>query len=265
MRFGRFLFCIALLGTQAARAHEDVTPYAWNGKIVTGGHDDALGTDNLEQRVFGYDFGEEPSDPYFIGDPGFNNGAFAVGVYPGDGLLPANFTLRFELLTNLNFWDGTGAVSWGAPAPEVSLGLQRGSNTVTVSGSGASGTVPSIGSTGASGRLHVHLGSLLNSSDGIDPLGPNAPDGIYMVGLQLTLAGSGLANSDSIYLVYNNNLDEEVHDLAIADIEASLLVPEPSTYALGLAALAVLFPWRRLRVRRYLSFPPNPQSLPPNP
>jgi hypothetical protein len=264
MRFGTLLICFALAGTQAARAHEDVTPYALNGKIVTGGHDDALGTDHLEQRVFGYDFGEDPSDPYFIGDPGFNNGAFTIGVYPGDGLLPANFTLRFELLTNLNYWDGIGAVSWGAPPPQVSLGLQRGSNTVTISGSGASGTVPTIASTGASGRVHVHLGSLLNSSDGIDPLGPNAPDGIYMVGLELMLPGSGLANSESIYFVYNNNLDEAVHDLAIAAIESSLAVPEPSTYALGLAALAVLFPWRCTRAGRYMSFPHNPQSLTPD-
>lgn len=264
MRFGTFLICFALAGTQVARAHEDVTPYALNGKVVTGGHDDALGTDNLEQRVFGYDFGEDPLDPFFIGDPGFNNGAFAIGVYPGNGLLPTGFTLGFNVLTNLSFWDGTGAVSWGAPAPEVSLGLQRGSNTVTISGSGASGTVPTIGSTGASGRLHVHLGSLLNSSDGIDPLGPNAPDGIYMVGLELKLPGSGLANSESIYFVFNNNLDEGIHDLAMSAIEASLVVPEPSTYALGLAALAVLFSWGRPRLRTFSTYPANSPSLTPN-
>ena len=35
-------------------------PYALGGKIVTGGHDDVLGTDNITQQVFGYDFGEDP-------------------------------------------------------------------------------------------------------------------------------------------------------------------------------------------------------------
>lgn len=265
MRLGIFVSCIVLAAANMAVAHDDVTPYALDGKIVTGGHDDEAGTNTIEQRVYGYDFGEDAADPFFIGDPGINNGAFAIGLFPNDGLLPAGFTLGFNVLTNLRYWDGTGAVSWGLPAAEVSLGLQRGSNTVTISGLGQSGTVPTIGSTGASGRVHVHLGSLLNSSDGIDPAGPNAPNGIYMISLELKLPGSGLANSDSIFFVYNNNMDEEVHDLAIEDIEASLLVPEPSTYALGLSALAVLFPWRRLRVRRYLSFPPNPQSLTPSP
>lgn len=240
MRLGIYLSGVVLTVASVAGAHEDVTPYVLNGKIVTGGHDDALGVDNLEQRVFGYDFGEDPLDPFFIGDPGFNNGAFAIGVYPGDGLLPTGFTLGFNVLTNLLYWDGVGAVALGAPPPDVSLGLQRGSSTVTISGSGMSGTVPTIGSTGASGRVHVHLSSLLNSSDGIDPSGPNAPEGIYLVGLELKLPGSGLANSDSIYLVYNNQLDEEMHDLAISALEASLTVPEPSTLALGLSLLAAL-------------------------
>lgn len=239
MRFATMTMLLLALCASVAGAHEDVVPYSLGGKIVTGGHDDALGTDNLEQRVFGYDFGEDPSDPYFIGDPGFNNGAFAIGVYPGDGLLPGGFTLRFNVLTNLDFWDGTGAVSFAPAAAGVSLGLQRGSNTVEVSGVGSSGTVPTIGSTGL-GRLHVHLSSLLNSTDGTDPLAPNAPEGIYMVGLELTLSGSGLGNSDSIYFVYNNGLSEEQHDLAIEAVTASLNVPEPATAWLGLSALGAL-------------------------
>src|SRR3954468_6167119 len=87
-------------------AHEDVLPYGLGGKVVTGGHDDVLGTNNITQRVFGYDFGEDPSDPYIIGDPGFNNGAFAVGLYPNDGLLPPGFTLGLNVLTNLQYWNG---------------------------------------------------------------------------------------------------------------------------------------------------------------
>ena len=206
---------IAIGGLSPAMAqHADVVPYALNGKIATGGRNDVTLADTIELRVFGYDFGEDPLDPYFIGDPGFNNGAFAIGIFPNDGLLPANFTLGFNVLSTLNFWDGDGAVSFDAAPAGISLGLQRGSNTVTVSGTGQSGTVPTIQGTGAAGRVHVHLNSLLNSTDGINPNLPNAPEGIYMLSMELKLPGSGLANSDPVYFVYNNGLGEAVHDEA---------------------------------------------------
>ncbi len=240
MRYAVILIALAAASGAPAWAHDDVFPYALDGKIVTGGHDDVFGTNTIVERVFGYDFGEDPSDPYIIGDPGFNNGAFGIGVFPGDGLLPANFTLGFNVITNLEYWDGSGAVSFAAAPLGISLGLQRGSSTAIIDGSGVSGTVPTIGSTGAAGRLHVHLATLLNGSDGTNPLPPNAPEGIYMVGLELKLPGSGLANSDPIYFVFNNNLSEETHDLAISWVADSLAVPEPSTLVLAAMAAGAL-------------------------
>jgi hypothetical protein len=241
---------LAVTTATAARAqHADVVPYAFGGKILTGSHSDATLEDRLDVRVFGYDFGEDPGDPYFIGDPGFNNGGFAIGVFPNDGLLPSGFTLGFDIATNLQYWDGAGAVDFAAAPVDVSLGLQRGSNTVEVSGSGQSGTVPTISSTGASGRVHVHLGSLLNSTDGIDPAAPNAPDGIYMLGMTLKLPGSGIEESDTLYFVYNNGLDEEVHDLAMDWVQSTLVVPEPSSVILLGSALGAvtLIGWRKRR------------------
>ncbi len=243
---------LAVTAATAARAqHADVVPYAFGGKIVAGSHNDVTLEDNLESRVFGYDFGEDPGDPYFIGDPGFNNGAFAIGIFPNDGLLPAGFTLGFDVVTNLQYWDGAGAVNFAAAPLDVSLGLQRGSNTVEVSGIGQSGTVPTIGSTGATGRVHVHLSSLLNSTDGIDPLLPNAADGIYMLGMTLKLPGSGLEDSDVLYFVYNNGLDEEEHDLAMDWVQNTLVVPEPSSVILLGSALGAvtLVGWRKRRRR----------------
>ncbi|MEX0676843.1 MAG: PEP-CTERM sorting domain-containing protein [Pirellulales bacterium] len=246
MRVSTLVFVSILFAASTARAqHDDVVPYEFGGKVATGGHDDVLGTDHVVERVFGYDFGEDLMDPFVIGDPGFNNGAFAIGVYPNDGLLPANKTLGFNVLTNLQYWDGTGGVSFAAAPVDVELGLRRGSNTVLVSGTGQSGTVPTIGSTGP-GRLHVHLESQLNYTDGTDPDPPNAPDGIYLVALELALPDSGLADSDPIYVVYNSNLDEEVHDAAIDWVQENL-VPEPASWALMAAALAALAAsgWRK--------------------
>ena len=240
---------LAFTSAVAARAqHADVVPYAVGGKILTGSHSDVTLEDHLEVRVFGYDFGEDPGDPYFIGDPGFNNGGFAIGVFPNDGLLPAGFNLSFDVVTNLQYWDGAGSVNFSSAPADVTLGLERGSNTLLVSGDGQSGTAPSM-STGVSGRLHAHVSSLLNYTDGINPADPNAPDGIYMLGLTLKLPGSGLEDSDILYFVYNNGLDEEVHDLAMDWVYDTLVVPEPSSVLLAGSALGaiVLVGWRKRR------------------
>jgi hypothetical protein len=246
-----FALLIAFVGVANALAHEDVLPYALGGKIMTGGHDDVAGTDNITQQVFGYDFGEDPSDPYVIGDPGFNNGAFGIGIYPNDGLLPANFTLGFNVLTNLLFWDGTGPVAFAPALAGIDLGVRRGSSTIHVGGSSQSGTVPTIGSTGASGRLHVHVESQLNAADGTNPSLPNAPDGIYLIGLDLKLPGSGLTNSDPIYFVYNNGLGEESHDEAMEWVQNNLAVLEPSTWAImAIGILTLTITARRRRGRQ---------------
>jgi hypothetical protein len=252
-KFLMTLFSLIVLGfNSTAYAHEDVLPYGVGSKIVTGGHDDVLGTNNITQRVFGYDFGEDPSDPYIIGDPGFNNGAFAIGLFPNDGLLPAGFTLGLNVLTNLQYWNGTGAVSFAPSAAGVDFGLTRGSNTLHISGTGLSGVTPTIGSTGGIGRLHVHTSSALKFTDGTNPLAPNAPDGVYLFGLEMTLSGSGLANSDPIYFVFNNGVSEEIHDEAIDWVQNNLVVPEPATWvllALGLLVAPLMGRKRRTAAR----------------
>jgi hypothetical protein len=242
MRFWICVLLTAFVGTAAYAQHDDIVPYELDGKIATGGHDDVLGTDNIAQRVFGYDFGEVPENPYVIGDPGVNNGSFAIGVYPNDGLLPAQKTLGFSVVTNLLYWDGSGGVSFAAAPSDVLLGLNNpvAGGTVLVSGTGQSGTPPIIQSTGATGRVHMHLLSQLHHTDGTDPTPPNAPDGMYLVGLSLTLPGSGLTDSDPFYVVYLNNsmgeLNEAMHDAAIEWAETTL-VPEPASWALMIVAL----------------------------
>jgi hypothetical protein len=231
-----FLASLVIASATNAFAHDDIVPYSFNGKIQTGGHDDGTNSSTLSQRVFGYDFGEEPTDPFFIGGPGFNNGAFAAGLFPGNGLLTSGKTLAFDVSTFLQYWDGTGPVNFSTAPALVSLGLQRGSAQGIVDGTHfIDATFPTVSSTDqvAPGRVHQHISSLLyfdGSTDHLDPAG-NAPNGIYMIGMQLKFTDNSITPSDPIYLIYNNGLSEALHDEAI-DFVKSNIVPEPGSWAL---------------------------------
>jgi len=244
------MFLASRSQAEEIHGHFDVVPYADGGKIMTGGRDDSTLATVTELRVFGLEFGEEPSDPYYIGDPGFNNGAFAIGVFPNNGLLPTGQTLRFDLITNLQFWDGSGEVNFSAAPADVDLGLIRGSFSTYVSGTGATGTPPTIGSTGASGRMHVHLGSELRYQGSSDAAAPNAPEGLYLIGMTLNL--DGLEDSEPIYFVYNNALGEELHELGMEWVETNL-VPEPQTWLLTGTALVGLMAVGRRRLLKIRS------------
>jgi hypothetical protein len=208
----------------AAAQHFDIQPKTVAGRIGTDAFDDSISATVAEDvRVFGYDFQEDPFDPYFINDPGFN--ALA-------GALPPGSSFGFNLLSDLLYWDGTGAVALGPVADGESLTLAFGSSSRTAAtGTGGQAGFFFGGPVTASGSFHRHLSSTLDGGAGLaDPR-----EGIYLVELELT--SSVLAPSASVWIVYNNGLSEELHDQAI-DHVAAAVIPEPGTWLLGLWALA---------------------------
>jgi hypothetical protein len=248
MRFFRTVVPALMILSSGAvtRADFDVVPYELAGKIVTGGEDDVTGAVNITERVYGFHFDEVASHPFIITDPGFNNGtSFTVGVFPNNGLLPVSKDLAFTVLTNLEYWDGTGAVSFGAAPASVSLGLNH---DLLIDAASHVPDTSTIGNTAAAGRLHVHIESDLNYTDGTDKNPPNAPDGLYLIGMKLSLPGSGIADSEPIFLIYNNNTDDAIQDDAIAWANANL-VPEPATWLLLATSLGALAArrWRKCR------------------
>ena len=237
----------------AAKADFDVRPYNVGGQIVTGGFDDGTLEFVPTQTVFGYSFGDDPADPFFTQDPGFNAEA-------GSGLT-AGATMAFDILGpttgsvlpfNLNYWNGTGPVTWGSvPSGEV-LNYSLGSHTVNAgSGTGfiAGFNLQVLTSLGA---MHQHLGASLWGSDGNSvPAGPGdwgtgdgieAAPGIYALALQLR--DGSQANSNPIYIVYDNGIG----DTQLAAAMAS--VPEPSSLVLLLIGAAFGSQMLRRRKRR---------------
>ena len=242
--------CAACAPTLVRAQHADVSPRVSNGRIVTDAFDDAAGAVTPGGRVFAYDFGEDPLDPYFAADPGFN--AFA-----GSGL-PAGGQLRFDVVgaaslglpANLSYWNGAGTeVSLTAAPAGEALRLNLGAQNVTV-GSGTTGLAGfAIGTAAADGSLHRHLNSFLLGPDGNAEAGDGVVPaaGVYVVPIELTSSDAAVADSAPLFLVFNNGLSEAAHDRAVEYVEASL-VPEPAALGLiGWGASALLSGRRRRR------------------
>jgi len=229
MKLSLFAITAALmaLSTSVAQAHFDVTLGTSGGKLITGGQDHttdpATVVSNL--RVYGYDFGEDASDPYTISDPGF-------GAASGSGVASGN--LIFVVTSNLLYWDGASAsVTFTPAASDISLTIYKATMTssVTVTGTGSTGSV-TLGSISSTGYIHTHSISTISSSD------DTVDTGVYAV--QGYLKAADGTTSDPIWIVYNNGLTEEQHDSAMSYLETTL-VPEPAALTtLGIGALALL-------------------------
>jgi hypothetical protein len=211
------------------QAHFDVLPGIFNNKIVTDGYDDEEMLGELNVTVFGYDFGETPGDSYNIGDPGFNT--------QGSSLFTGGSTLRYIAQQYqgrfLSYWDGTGSPSFGAVPAGISLrvsgSLTRHITLTQGSAVYAPNTAPNdtsllIGTFATGGTMHTHLGSSIFLNG--DQTEGSIPNGLYAVAFTLTNPGTGVADSDLRYIVYNNGLSEAQHTRGMAAI------PEPGTWAL---------------------------------
>lgn len=236
--------------------HPDVRSRVASGQIVTDAWRDSTSTATPDVRVFGWDFQEDPTDPYFIPEPGFNSG--------GPTALPAGSQLRFNILASgvfglpgtLSYWSGSGAVLFGAVPSGETLRLNRGAQSRTAGASSAAIEGFALKTAEADGSVHVHISTFLQGSDGnSDPLDGFLPaEGIYLVPIELTSSDATIAGSAPIFFVFNNGASEEVHDLAIDWVTENLVpIPEPSgmvLLAIGGAAAGLFGYRRRLGKRR---------------
>ena len=154
-------------------------------------------------------------DP-ILGVPAFPSGpGFAYGYDLADGgsqLFEAGSVLSLAFADGLKRWNGTSYVDGGA----TQLKAFRGSNasissppenfaTTSDSGPFDSLDLPTVAANYGSEVAEVHTSlrfALLG--DGTDPLSI-APDGVYLLGMQLRSSQSGLAASDPYYFVLYKN------------------------------------------------------------
>ncbi len=240
-KFGLSVLALGVISAAAwagpkEEEHFDVSPGVSNGQLVTGGFIDDTQTFIPDVRVFGYEFGEEdPLQPFFAQDPGFNNFPLSNG-----GTFPANTDFGFDVLSNLQVWDGAGDVSFGLVPNGTSLLLEKGSQFIEV---GPDNALPLSGFTietsDGDGQIEdTHLDAILQGPGGADPA-----LGIYLVEMRLTSTADLLA-SESFWAVFNAGLDEEAHEEAIEWVE-TVLVPEPAMAMMMLVGGGLAFSRRR--------------------
>lgn len=227
----------------------DLMVYSRYGKVFVGNYDFDGGSGLVTSPGPSFVFVTElENDWESTGKPGVDEpGIVTDGSAPADPdgqnlLFPANTALTIAanvlpgLGVNAAYWDGSGAVSFGA-TPHA-LEIEKGFSTITLDGTAATpvGSVSPWTSDG-SGFAHDHAEYFIDEPDA------TATAGIYL--FSLTFDTNNLDASDPIYFVAGYGLPEPQLDEAIEEaeewVEANLAVPEPASLmlvSLGFAAVA---------------------------
>jgi hypothetical protein len=242
MRLTNWIAALAtssLLAGPALAEEFDVSPAVSGNQIVTNAFQDALELQVENVRVFAYEFGEIPGQPFFLPDPGFH-------PLPGSGFAEGT-QIGFNALSGVTYWDGTGSPAFGALPGGETMRFAFGSNSITVGSSVPAPPGFLIGAVDADGEFDDHLESFLERGGGLDPTG-----GIYLLSAEVTSDAAGVSSSPAIYWLFNNGLDEDLLNDARLYVRDTFApgsnlpeVPEPSG-----AALAALLGSATLSCRR---------------
>jgi hypothetical protein len=241
--FGTAL-CV-LFGVCVARADFDVSP-RWSGvagdPMITWGFDDGPPevASDTPLRVFTFDFANANSmvpNHNTTTDPGIH----AVSTTePDPTLIPSGLPngthISFDILSNLQFWNGS-TFTTALPGNET-LQLQIGTSSDTLGGTGPIPPGFQIGKVGPNAfgdeELHVHFASTLTGPGAVDPT-----DGVYAFLMDLKSDNPTIATSAPYFVLYNYGATDETVSNAVAYAET--LVPEPSACALAVLGGAMVF------------------------
>lgn len=209
--------CIA--SAALGQVHQDIYVGLAGGAVTIGGISEDGSVISPGVRVFGADLGEA-GIPNFADEPGMQS---------PDGTFAAGTSLRLNVGRAVRQWNGTDF-------------LDMSSATFTIAFGPASFVTPATDSivqgfslvADDEGGLHDHPDYTLNGGG----------DGIYLLEMFVDSASGDYGASDRYWIVFNNNLDEDDHDLAIDWVNDNL-VPTPGV--LPVLAGGLLLASRRRR------------------
>lgn len=238
--FLMMMLCVGI--TNCARAqHSDLELFDEGGRV------------GVEPRIAEGEFGETPNPAYRADEPGLESDPNELAMH-GETPLPGGALVGFDVLAftlsgstkSLFYWDGVGATDFVSVAAPHELKISDSTSTFSVQFDGAVAS-PGFGfaltADGSGpdpvGLLHSHLMFDLVDSAGMGS--PNPAVGVYA--FATTLRVSWLADSEPVYWVLANGVDESVHESAVLFIESAVgVVPEPGSFGLagGFLLLVVL-------------------------
>jgi hypothetical protein len=221
--------CVTHLAAHAQHDHSgDIAVSTVAGKLVVGGeHFETHGLNGY--NIYEADFGDFPN-PFETDDPGFQT--------QGGAKVSPNSILSFAGIGKLQFWNGS---AWGNTVANEKVQIKDAFDGALNTWSDAgfiAGEYSFVGQAGGNGSLHEHLDMLVT---------PNATAGAYLI--QLQLISDTDAASMPFYIAFNRGLGAEAFETSI-DALVAAPVPEPETYALLLAGLALVGAATRRRAAR---------------
>ncbi len=240
--------CLAVsqTGLAVVARNLDLAPYVANDLIISDAFSDPLGTINhVDVQVYSYDLAlEDPGDGVYAGEVGMNvEDAEAERGSPAG--FPGGSQAGLQFVDVLQFWDGTGAVSFGAPLGTLGAEVVFGPGTRELDGSSFDGTPFLFIDADSHGHVEVEFD---------DSASMTIPAGVYLIEAQVingNVTGidlSGTVNNPpaprDVYLLFGHDVDEATILRAGAQFDqnggGAPGVPEPASaglLALGLAAL----------------------------
>ena len=190
----------SLAGTALAQPHEgDVALYVENSTIHTG----VFGAGVYSQtRLFAATLGVVA--PNFTATPGFDC---------SPGTFPAGSRNGFTIRGPLEVWNGA------AFEPAATARMNISFSTLSVDTPLTPQTVTGFTlSVGSNGQWHRHLDYTLSNG---------APDGVYLLELELFSTSSSLAPSEPFWILFNQNAVEQAMSDAASWVQLNYLAPAP--------------------------------------
>jgi PEP-CTERM motif len=205
-----------------AQTHGDVKPSVIQDRLVIDESNSVPVAFATGYKIFEGNLGDLYGGSLKTNDPGF---------VAASGTFQSGEQLWYQAISKLDFWNGT---SWVAAPDNISLKLEDalGSDTL-ITAAGVTNPLGVIDAADSSGGIHRHLDFSISDSN---------PAGSYLATLQLTSRDasgnlpSPYVDSDPFHIVFNQGLGASAFEASIT----ALTVPEPETYEMFLAGLALM-------------------------